>query len=572
MTRAGIFIGVNQTGQLQRLQDAAEGAKRMHQWAVGQGMADGAQAQLITDENGKVTPDQIYDAIKAIIDGPGADQLIVYFAGHGVNINRSEYWLLSDAPVRTSAAVNVKGSVELARYCGIPYVVFISDACRVAPEGIQAQNVRGQDIFPNDGASDRAKPVDQFYACLLGRTAAEIKDPTAAAGGYEALYTAALLDAISGKDAGLLESGEDGLYVKPAPLRDYLERELPRRLVAMGRATEVSQSPDAIVLAHSNWISRLAPQRGSGPPPRPAPPSAPTPFGLTREMIRAAAAGSPADVAFDISSPAGAEMNATAVRVATPFGTDHHETGCGVKVQGAHIVDFLMLEGRAEQANADGTDLRVFPSGEPESILLEFEGGVGTVLPVIPGFLTALTFDASELVDVALEPSAGTVLWGEYRARATEIRTLRGMAAAASRHGQFRLEGPEAMAVARRMQYAKGVDPAIALYAAYAYHDLQQMDRLHEMAGYLHAGLGVRLFDVAMLARELRDENVDRGSGVLPFVPMLSQGWALLGANRVRLHPALDELRYRVQDSLWSLYDKPGVEMLRRSMQTREVR
>src|SRR6266481_379603 len=158
MVRAGIFIGVDQTGNLQKLKDAAAGAKRMHGWAISQGMVDKESAQLITDTGGKkVDPNEIYDAIKEIIDGPGVDQLIVYFAGHGVNISRSEHWLLTDAPVRTNAAVNVSGSVELARYCGIQHVIIISDACRVAPDGIQAQNVRGVDVFPNDGGGDKSK-------------------------------------------------------------------------------------------------------------------------------------------------------------------------------------------------------------------------------------------------------------------------------------------------------------------------------------------------------------------------------------------------------------------------------
>ena len=41
MARAGVFIGVDQTGRLQRLHDAAAGAQRMHAWALAQGMADG---------------------------------------------------------------------------------------------------------------------------------------------------------------------------------------------------------------------------------------------------------------------------------------------------------------------------------------------------------------------------------------------------------------------------------------------------------------------------------------------------------------------------------------------------
>ena len=34
MVRAGIFIGVDQAGDLQKLSDAATGAKRMHEWAL----------------------------------------------------------------------------------------------------------------------------------------------------------------------------------------------------------------------------------------------------------------------------------------------------------------------------------------------------------------------------------------------------------------------------------------------------------------------------------------------------------------------------------------------------------
>ena len=59
---------------------------------------------------------------------------------------------------------------------------------------------------------------------------------------------------------------------------------------------------------------------------------------------------------------------------------------------------------------------------------------------------------------------------------------------------------------------------------------------------------------------------------LVPFVPLLSQGWALLGAHRVRLHPALDGIDRTMRDSLWSLFDARGIEKLRRAMETKEVR
>lgn len=603
MRRAGVFIGVDRTGQLQTLNDAAAGAERMHQWALRQGMSDGSQAILLTDRAGKkVTPDMIFDAIKSVIDGPGVDQLLVYFAGHGVNINRSEHWLLSDAPVRPSAAVNVAGSVDLARYCGIPYVVFVSDACRSAPEGIQAQNVRGVDVFPNDGTSDRAQPVDQFFACRLGKTAAEIRDPAEAANGFSALYTAAFLDAVSGRTPSLLETGKDAgdtsRYVMPARLRDHLDSEMPRRIVAARLVGRVNQSPDAIVLAHTNWLSRVDEPSGAveaiptrrstrragsdlgmdaaAAPAAPLAAAEPAPTAWMRELVRVAMTDSPTALTTAISNaaavPGVAEMVATAARVAAPFGPGHHETQCGIKVLGARIAEFVITQGRAEFANAEGTDIRVYPSLKAESVLLVFASGNGTVVPVVPGFMTALTFDSDELVDVALEPSTNNPRWDDYQARVSELRALRGFASAASQLGRFRLEGPEALAIAKRMQWAKGVDPALALYAAYAYRDLQQLDHLHEMSAHLRADLGCGLFDVAMLARELRGKTIDRQADVVPFVPMLGQGWDLVDAAGVRLHPKLEGIRARVGESLWSVFDRAGVALLRDALQSGEVR
>jgi len=262
ITRAGVFIGVNKTGGLQVLQDAAAGAVRMYEWAVAQGMKPDSHAKLITDGGGKkVGPDLIFTAINDIIQLPGVDQLIIYFAGHGVNINRCEYWLLSDAPVNASAAVNLAGNVELARYCGIKHVVFISDACRVAPEGLQAQGVRGSDIFPNLQVVDRSRPVDQFFACMLGRTAAEIKDPVEAAKNYRALYTDIMLNALYGLQPEVLDPPDaaDDLcnYVKPRKLESHLEIAVPRRVRELNLQFKVNQDPDAIITSNQEWLARI---------------------------------------------------------------------------------------------------------------------------------------------------------------------------------------------------------------------------------------------------------------------------------------------------------------------------
>lgn len=589
MVRAGVFIGVDKTGNLQRLSDAAAGAKRMHEWALSQGMPDGTHAKLITDADGKkVHPDLIYDAIKEIIDGPGVDQLVLYFAGHGVNINRNEHWLLTDAPVKTSAAVNVSGSVELARYCGINHVVIFSDACRVAPEGLQAQNVRGVDVFPNEGAADRAKPVDQFFACFLGRTAAEIKDPASAASTYSALYTNALLDALNGQRRDVLEmldvQGDTSFYVRPRNLEKYLEAEVLIRVKKMQLEGKVNQNPDAIITSDANWLSRIIQDTSASPgirkalAPSPIPAPVPNLQSVARNLVRSAADGDERALGMQLEASrtarvaGGMHLVETVEKIVAPFGPDHFETQCGVKVRGARMIGFYSPRAHAELLGAEGDVLRVNPTNDPAtSVLITFDGGVGTVIPAIRGFIAALTFDDGELVDVAYEPSANDWRWDIYKDSAARVRALRAVAASSSQHGRFRLEQDDAIKIAQDMQYAKGIDPTLAVYAAYAYHDLQAIQRIRDMSGYLSGDIGVTFFDLALLSRKLLDKSVVVSDCIVPFFPLLSQGWALLGANRVRLHPALKGIENNMRDSLWSLFDEVGLKKLSQAMHTGDV-
>ncbi|KAF1685259.1 hypothetical protein B1992_12835 [Pseudoxanthomonas broegbernensis] len=608
MIRAGIFVGVDRTGQLQQLHDAASGARRMHDWAIGAGMIDPGNAKLITDASGPVHPDHIYEAIGRIVNGPGVDQLILYFAGHGVNINRSEVWLLSDAPERTSAAVNVRGSVDLARYCGIPHVVVISDACRVAPEGIQAQNVVGQDVFPNNAASDRSHPVDQLFACRLGRTAAEILDPGEAAGSYTALYTEELLHALQGRYRELLDAGADAAdpahYLYPRRLARHLEAAIPRIVAERKLIARVNQVPDAIITSDALWLARIeappAPagaQDTQGAAPAPAPRvrrhqarrASPGPVTYTKSIL-APSGDRLADIvarhppARPVVLPGMAAMPglhdpdlrlSVLKRIAAPFGPDRFESQCGIKVRGIPVAlamsayaDVRRLEGPLPLIRVDAID------GPAASVLLQFADGTGTLVPAIRGYVASLTFEEGELVDLAWEPSTNHPRWDAYAARKDELRALRALAASASRNGRFRLDVSSADTVGRDMRYMKSLDPALALYAAYAYHeaDLDPAERIGRMSRLLCEDIDASFFDLALLSRQLRGRRVVPTDMIVPPVPLLSQGWTLLRAHGVKPHPALEGLESTVRQSLWSLYDPRGVDRIKQALSTREVR
>lgn len=573
MQRAAVIIGVNKTGNLPTLQAAVASAHAVEEWAQAQAFGT---VTTLTDEAGPVTIQQIKSAIKAIVNKGTVEQLVVYFSGHGVNIRYGEYWLLSDAPNDTQAAVNVEGSVVLARQAGIPHVVFLSDACRTAAEGIQAQFVTGSEIFPNSPAGGPEKPVDLYFATTLGAPALEIKDPGTAANRFKALYTDALVDGLYGRVARCLENVQEagtsvGL-VRPWPLRDYLEVEVPRRLTAAAISVSIFQTPDArITSPPRTWLARITrPGAAVSPPapisvaPPPPPPAVPPEAAFLHRRVAAVGntTGAPsAQLAVDMVSDEARER-------AAPFGRAHFESRCGFKVRGAQFVEGFHP---SKLVVLDGPDSVRVDIQQPASVVLRFDSGKGVIFPAIPEFVTGLTVNNGELVDVVYEPSDTSWRWGEYQSRLTQLRELRGRVAAAARFGVFRLEGDDALQVARQMQLAKGLDPTMALYAAYAYDSLQRSDRIREMQNYLRDDLELRLFDIALLAGTLDGQRAGTVERVFPAVPMLSQGWALLAAHRISLPPTLESLPRFLQPSLWTLFAPQAVDLLKSALQTQEI-
>lgn len=606
MRRAGVFIGVNRTGTLPVLKDAVASAMRMAgDWAQRQGFDVIA---TITDDGGAtVDIDRISTTIDGILAPGNIDQLVVYFSGHGVNIRYGEYWLLTKAPKNTNEAVNVAGSVELARYCGVPHVVFISDACRTAASGIQAQWVTGSEVIPNVGIAGPEFPVDQFFACGLGRAAHEVLDPTTTAKEFSAVYTAELLPALQGKVADLndeeVESGRRIQYVRPRPLGDYLPQAISNRIQGLHLQTQLIQEPVARITSNPMaWISRIdagpadpstglddsslvrmsrssATARHLDAGAAAAPIRMTTRESVSESLLASALDEGPSGLGRSLatargSRDAGIESVIRVVETTAPqFGPTHQETQCGFKIRGALFREVFAKNATALLRNVPGDVVQVHGiNGRGASVVLRFDSGGGAVLPAIPEFMTALTVENGELVDVAYEPSDNTWRWHEYLKHADEVRALRSVAAASTTNGVFRLEGHKGPELARRMQYAKSIDPALAVYAAYAYHDLRRRERLQEMVRYMRQDLGACLFDLAMLAREA-DLGSPRGrETVFSFAPLLSQGWALLSALRVALPRRLEKLNRNLVPSTWTMFDDEGLDRIKDALQSGDIR
>ncbi len=550
MNRAAVVVAVKKAGTLPELKAALDGARRFEAWARQEKFET---VVTITDENEPVSAKAIRDAIKALVTTDSVEQLFVYFAGHGVNLHFSEYWFLSDAPEDPNEAVNVAGSVQLAKRSGIPHVVFISDACRTAPDGIQLQAINGSYIFPNQPRGGPQKAVDVFFASVLGEPALEIQDKSASSLRYDSLFTSELMAALQGERLTILSPGADKskVFLRPQPLKRHLMSEVPKLVAAkLGAASEHTQTPDAEIL--SDEFAFLQAFDATDPRFRPAAAPAISPARTVRSGKRVG----------ESKLTAAQKVLNTAVPGASfiglvPFESELVEMPCGFRVRGANIV--------AASAGANG-NVELLAAGlaqvhlqhQAASVLIELADGRAVVLPAIRDFVGTLVFEGGALVKVSYEPTDASRRQ-DFLAQRGYLETLRRLVVSSVHRGELRLERGDAPKLTERIRKLKSLDPTLAVYAAYSYHRLGNLDQIREMEDVLLATLGVSFFDIAMLA----DRESGSHSQSVPFVPLLAQGWSLLGAFDAET-PLLRGLRTHVSSrSLWTVFTASGVERLR---------
>ncbi|MFI6173784.1 caspase family protein [Nocardia sp. NPDC051052] len=204
--RAAVAIGVDRVAPLPGLQAAAAGAETMAEWAALQG----CEVSLHTDGGGSaVTRRDILDSVRALVDRRIYDQLIIYFAGHGLLMAPgAEMWLLTDAAADHTEAVNALLTAEYARRAGIPHVVLISDACRTYVNGPPFYGMTGGSIFPPGTPQQRSADLDIYFGTAPGDPAYEIAD--GARTGY-GIFTRCLLDVLDQPPRDIIE------YIHPGP-------------------------------------------------------------------------------------------------------------------------------------------------------------------------------------------------------------------------------------------------------------------------------------------------------------------------------------------------------------------
>ncbi len=598
MRKAAVVIGVNKTGQLTPLRSAAAGAERVALWLSDEGF----DVRCLTDAKQQpVTSADVEDALASFVTVPPRYHLLlVYFSGHGYWHARSDQWLLSNAPTKPHEAVNLERAINDAKYCGIPNVVFVSDACRSIPNTRAGAMVDGVGLFPNFEEITSTSKIDFFKATSESLPAFEIPIN----GEATSVLTAALMAAFEQPDADVVrEITLDAQTIRVVPNRQ-LESMLQRKVDAL-LATEdplLSQRLEINVPSGDDvYISRVRmPLVPVAPLPAPAP-VAPTPgqdaaATISRVLTSRAFAG--ADATAELVVDTASTERAVELRLPDPS-IDHFETTTGFVFSGDGVLHAVLVRSSTSRGweeakvlvpggHAGGPGLVRVSSREAASVLVVLESGRVAILAALPGYVGHVIVEADGISNVSYVPSSNHPRFADYHDRGVELNRLRAMVALAVDQNTFRVSSKrEANGLAERIRIAKAIDPTLGLYAGVAFAQAGNETQIVELLRTMRADLNADLLDVRLLAGRsaiaMADDDAEgstaeggtaesgeqRMVSVVPCCPMLTQSWHLRPAQHMISDatapwgdPRWAALRPFLCASLWTTFTADAYDVL----------
>ncbi len=572
MRRVAISIGVEKSEGLHSLPGALAGADQFSSWATAAGFEKVIQ---LDDRDGKVSTSQIYETVSAVVEARDADALFIYFAGHGISKGTDvDYWLLSAGPTNPNEAVNLGGSLRLARYCGIEHVVVFSDACRTAA-GKDRLGTEGALIFPSRQLKKRVF-IDRYCAALPGFAAQEVipdgVDPDEARLSAYGIFSRCLLGALEGKEPDAIESiseddGETRRAVTAHQLADYLWEAVPE---------ESDRTPGAAVQWPDCDPRSRPPQVLSELVAAALPDASPRPPIFPRfEATDATDARFDLHVAPAPDERARSRFDAIAMELGGIEGRPSFETGSGLTVLGARVAEAFTSFGPADWFEEGGRDVLRGPGDAAGSVMFRLTDDRWVLTGLFPGFLGTILVGKTGVEHVSYLPAPGSRFHQDLADGGTTesgLRTAIGRAAAAVKHGSFDLAVGEAMEAGDLLRRYKHLNPTLGIFAAYAYDRAGARDQISSVAGYFLELNEFVPYDVAMLARnpwEPAPFGALFPAQAAPAFPMLTQGWAYLPNDS--LPEPIAAARECLLPSLWATALGDGARALAEAIQTGEI-
>ena len=576
--RAAVVIGVDAVGGgLPRLRAAASGAREVAEWL----RRSDYDVRLFTDEDVPVERSAVFRTVAGFVEAGTVDRLVVYFAGHGfLKGPVDEFWLLSGAPADPSEAVNLTSSAALARYLGIPQIVFISDACRAVPATTVHSGITGASIFPNVGRRRKSAQIDFYYGTLPGDPAHE-RSSTEAERAH-GLFTRELLDAHKqAPDEALLAIG-DRHYVRNEWLQLVMEDRVAARAERISlRLTQVpdiqlqirdgyiarSEAPvtqDHYLLGPGNLIAKglsfgLEDWADDAGPRRPAATRSVSRRRAERAAEKRARAGE-AHGAIDALEGSPAIIGAAA------RASDQFQSRLGVlrraERQAAESSSAgmggprLTCVGDVIERLAAPPDLTIEPGSGPSGpavdfrmdgpasqVAVRFADGTGMLMPVLREYECEILRREGRTLSV-------TYSWLPYRE--PHLGDLRSEVLGAATLGLLDRSRRAATDLAKRLRQAKRFDPVLGLVAALAYTLAGNRAGATSVRKYMRGDLEVDLFDSWLLG------GGEKGLPITPSLPLLAQTWSFLDIFDAPLSQELRQLA-RVP-GFWTVFEAASMD------------
>ena len=586
LRRAAVVIGVDRTDGLTTLSAAASGARKMGAFLEQEGFE---VAEFVDDGfGGPVVGVDNFRKINAFVELGNLDQLVIYFAGHGFMHGYSEYWLLSGAPKNSSETIGVLESAQLAHFSGIPNVVFISDACRSTPTTLGLSQIQGgYRIFPSGSVYSGVK-VDMFFATVPGHVAYEIT-VDASISGYKGIFTEAFLDAFHSPWPEMVLELQNGLRIVPnRKLEEFLIVETRRRAVEFSITLE--QRPEARVTSKEDrFIGRALNLASLQPPDNPHPNGFPAEDMSTqtalRELVEIATVFTPEDVMmqFQASNFDQTETQRNAIdkvtEIVDTYANSKILNKTGLTLNGAGIARIVAPEGvsiERQQAPIILTQhVLIDLGGRPAAtVYVDLDVGLGFPLAVFDGFVVNVKFDPniSSIVDVrysSIRDSTESII--EVAIFDQEV-ILRSAIATAVAEGAFlfgsTVDGTiSSAATIDRVRLMTQSDPALGIYAAYAFFNASLPDEAKILADIVTSTFDFRVFDIELFGGGLHSQVIDTNVAVYPFCPAFRPSWEVLRANNVTLPEPLQAARGYLSDSLWTAFTPEGGQIIKQSIE-----
>lgn len=600
-----ISIGIDNAHGLNPLLAAVSGAKDFANW----GLTQGYTTSIHTDENNSVSITSIFNEVNRIVRTGTCEQLIIFFSGHGIlKSPGQEVWLLSDATQNPNESVNLAGSIDNAWISGVPYIVFISDACRILPNEINLTG-NGSVIFPINDVTENVSVIDILYAARPGNTALEHSSKVT--GKNSGLFTQAILEILQGEYPEIIKSRNNNeclntYYNVDKLLLNRLYKNLDNDFWGINLINSES-SLKSLVTSKVRKVNRFHNQS----PDLRIQHQNPKPFlaefndadaktilidsknrikekvsidkaivkGVQKKINDGLTSFETQNKSFKSILQSMDEVSVDVYNVKSNLiknseiifdsrGKLGFETETGFTIIGTNIID-VVINGYVEIfPEGHKTHVRVFTHYNPLTAVIILKNGHSVPVAILKGYVGTLIFEKNRLLTVNYTPSRNTRKYEIFKQNEDGINFVRSFVASAANEGfnysqtfknEFTSDGYLNFSNAGSyLRQEKSIDPSLGLYAVYAYRQEGNQKDIKSVYRAMRAEADNMLFDVAMLAKKLAREN----ERLAPFCPMIALGWAFRQSFEQYLDPIIIEASNFMVPGLWTTFDKKGTEII----------